>query len=75
MIYIQTNYNQTNVEMIVPYHDKEEISLDCFFVDIECHRHPCQNGGICTDDQESGHTCHCPLGFTGYNCENGTLST
>ena len=41
------------------------------FSDIECHRHPCMHGGICTDDQMSGHTCHCPLGFTGLNCEIG----
>ncbi|CAC5424735.1 NOTCH3 [Mytilus coruscus] len=36
---------------------------------LECHRNPCLNGGICTDDQASGHICHCPLGFTGQNCE------
>jgi len=42
-----------------------------YFSDIECHSHPCMHGGICTDDQMSGHTCHCPLGFTGLNCEIG----
>ena len=42
-----------------------------YFSDIECHNHPCMHGGICTDDQKSGHTCHCPLGFTGLNCEIG----
>ena len=31
------------------------------------------HGGICTDDQMSGHTCHCPLSFTGLNCEIGTV--
>jgi hypothetical protein len=31
------------------------------------------HGGICTDDQMSGHICHCPLGFTGLHCEIGTV--
>jgi hypothetical protein len=31
------------------------------------------HGAICTDDQMSGHTCHCPLSFTGLNCEIGTV--
>lgn len=42
-------------------------------LDLVCHSHPCLNGGICTDDQDSGHTCHCPLGFTGHNCEKGSV--
>lgn len=42
-----------------------------YFLDIACHSKPCLNGGVCTDDQESGYNCHCPPGFTGHICENG----
>ena len=40
--------------------------------DVECDSHPCMYGGICTDYFRTGHNCHCPPGFTGYNCEIGT---
>lgn len=50
-------------------HKRTKLSI----LDIECHSYPCQNGGICTDVQNSGHTCHCPLGFTGHNCEKGIV--
>ncbi|AKU99152.1 hypothetical protein AKJ09_05816 [Labilithrix luteola] len=34
----------------------------------DCASKPCQNGGTCTDT-ESGHTCKCPAGYGGANCE------
>lgn len=36
-----------------------------------CSRKPCQNGGVCTvnPNQTLFHTCTCPEGFAGSNCE------
>ena len=33
-----------------------------------CSTNPCQHGGTCTSDGSS-HTCDCPTGYTGDNCE------
>ena len=30
---------------------------------------PCQNGGVCHDNGNGGHTCDCPEGYTGDDCE------
>lgn len=57
---------KNNQDIILSNH----IILQLSILDIECHSNPCQNGGICTDAQTTGHTCHCP-GFTGNNCEKG----
>jgi hypothetical protein len=43
-------------------------SLDLTF----CLSLPCQNGGTCTN-QQAGYTCTCPAGWTGVDCERGTL--
>ena len=36
----------------------------------ECASNPCQNGGTCTDGENS-YTCTCLEGFYGSNCEIG----
>ena len=36
----------------------------------ECSSSPCQNGGSCID-QVNSHTCICPAGYNGTNCETG----
>lgn len=33
-----------------------------------CESSPCQNGGVCRQHQ-TGHTCQCPDGYSGMNCE------
>ena len=38
----------------------------------ECESSPCENGGSCTD-MEGGYSCACESGFTGSQCETGTL--
>ena len=38
----------------------------------ECEGSPCENGGTCTD-LEDGYSCACESGFTGFECETGTL--
>ena len=46
---------------------------DCFtlILDVdECKNNPCKNGGNCTNTH-GGHSCSCPSGFNGKNCENG----
>jgi hypothetical protein len=43
----------------------------CVLVDTggdPCSTNPCQHGGTCTSDGSS-HTCVCPTGYTGDNCE------
>ncbi|XP_050838439.1 basement membrane-specific heparan sulfate proteoglycan core protein isoform X7 [Serinus canaria] len=34
-----------------------------------CQERPCQNGGVCQDDESGTYVCRCPHGFTGSNCE------
>ena len=39
-----------------------------------CSDTPCQNGGVCTDDENNteninGYTCECPYLYTGTNCD------
>ncbi|XP_017695325.1 PREDICTED: basement membrane-specific heparan sulfate proteoglycan core protein, partial [Lepidothrix coronata] len=34
-----------------------------------CQDRPCQNGGVCQDDESGTYMCRCPHGFTGSNCE------
>ncbi|XP_030819499.1 basement membrane-specific heparan sulfate proteoglycan core protein isoform X2 [Camarhynchus parvulus] len=34
-----------------------------------CQDRPCQNGGVCQDDESGTYICRCPHGFTGSNCE------
>ena len=44
-----------------------------YVVDInECESNPCEHGGTCTDMQD-GYSCACESGFTGSECETGTL--
>ena len=40
---------------------------------MPCDLNPeqCQNGATCTNDNMGGHTCTCPDGYTGENCEIG----
>ena len=38
----------------------------------ECESNPCENGGTCTD-MDYGYRCSCKSGFTGSECETGTL--
>lgn len=33
-----------------------------------CESSPCQNGGVC-NPLEAGHSCACPQGYSGRNCE------
>ena len=35
----------------------------------ECISHPCQNGGVCTDDAYSPHICYCVGDYTGDDCQ------
>ena len=30
---------------------------------------PCENNGVCTDDNLGGYTCTCPLDISGKNCD------
>ena len=42
-----------------------------FYLDIdECESNPCKNGASCIDGIGS-HTCNCPQGYTGDECEIG----
>ncbi|VDI36495.1 Hypothetical predicted protein [Mytilus galloprovincialis] len=59
--YIQSNKAAFNQNTVDP--------TCLLYKDYECHSSPCLNGGTCTDYQKAGYTCHCPLGFTGKNCE------
>ena len=45
---------------------------DLFLAIDECEESPCQNGGQCEDKKE-GYKCICEPGYTGENCEVGTL--
>ena len=36
----------------------------------KCDNNPCQNGGSCGEGV-GGHSCTCPVGFQGGNCETG----
>ena len=38
-----------------------------------CRNNPCQNGGTCNDFTDY-YNCTCIAGYTGANCETGTLS-
>lgn len=69
MIFLEIYLYKKDKNTIFHIHVKTQLLI----LDIECHSNPCQNEGICTDDQNTGHTCHCPLGFTGNNCENGIV--
>ncbi|KAJ7306581.1 hypothetical protein JRQ81_009947, partial [Phrynocephalus forsythii] len=35
-----------------------------------CKDHPCQNGGVCRDSENSSYVCECPPEFAGSNCEH-----
>ena len=37
----------------------------------DCAGNPCQNGGVCAD-AVNDHSCSCPQGFEGKNCETNT---
>ena len=44
------------------------------FSDInECSSEPCMNGATC-DDRINNYVCTCTPGWTGTDCESGTLS-
>jgi N-acetylglucosamine-6-sulfatase len=36
---------------------------------LPCASSPCQNSGVCHDGPNYSHTCTCPAGWTGANCE------
>lgn len=38
----------------------------------ECASDPCQHGGDCSNLIDA-FLCHCPLGYTGINCQIGTV--
>ena len=43
------------------------------YIDInECSSEPCLNGGSC-EDEEDGYVCTCADGYTGDECQFGTL--
>ena len=43
------------------------------FLDVdECESNPCKNGGICEDGTNS-YTCICLPGYTGHDCETGSM--
>lgn len=37
-----------------------------------CSKIVCQNGGVCVNRWNT-HTCNCPLGYGGKNCEHGKI--
>ncbi|KAK3579450.1 hypothetical protein CHS0354_028250 [Potamilus streckersoni] len=47
---------------------------NCENFDIGCSSHPCQNGGICIDDNSS-YSCSCLKGYTGKSCEKDIRTT
>lgn len=47
----------------------------CVNID-ECLWFPCQNGGKCRDHHPPRkYECHCPMGYTGMNCELELLAS
>ena len=38
----------------------------------DCAEHPCKNGGTC-QDKVAGYMCKCISGYTGTNCDTGSL--
>ena len=46
----------------------------CFFLELnECESSPCENEGSC-EDQVDGYLCICASGFTGSECETGSVN-
>ena len=45
--------------------------IDILPADIDaCLSNPCRNGGTCVE-RFGSHTCTCPVGYEGHNCEIG----
>ena len=38
----------------------------------DCEASPCKNGGTCIDGVDS-YTCNCVSGYTGHDCETGSV--
>lgn len=55
-----------NVQRVIKHR-----KLLLFSADSPCAQRPCQNGGVCKDDYESGqqYQCICPVTHEGDNCE------
>jgi len=50
-----------------------KVNSKMYVIDIdECLKTPCQNGGLCVNNNGS-YTCNCSAGFTGKDCEKGSI--
>lgn len=60
---------KSSIVLIVNYIEllNFDIIFYCFQVNF-CESGPCQNGGVCTP-LDAGHSCMCPEGYSGRNCE------